>query len=100
MRIATTILSLDWKKAVNTYIPTESPVVRLISEGRDYFGRAFVVSDWYLTAYRPFRHNGEIVGMLFVGMPEKDMKQLQQIFSGKKFWVTDFRLSLIRKENI
>ncbi|NJO69670.1 MAG: hypothetical protein HC830_10645 [Bacteroidetes bacterium] len=86
LRIATTVLNLDGSRAVNTFIPNDSPVVKAIENGSDYFGRAYVVNDWYLTAYRPIKIDGNLVGMLFVGMPEKDMKTLGEILKSKKFF--------------
>ncbi|NJK95219.1 MAG: hypothetical protein HC905_10165 [Bacteroidales bacterium] len=85
LRIATTVLNLDGSRAVNTFIPNDSPVVKAIENGSDYFGRAYVVNDWYLTAYRPIKIDGNLVGMLFVGMPEKDMKTLGEILRVKSF---------------
>ena len=34
--------------------------------------RAFVVNEWYLVAYEPMKEDGRVIGMLFVGVPEKE----------------------------
>ena len=71
VRVSTNVLNLDGSRAVGTYIPNGSPVVQTIETGKVYIGRAYVVNDWYITAYEPLVHNGEIVGMLYVGDKEK-----------------------------
>jgi two-component system NtrC family sensor kinase len=41
-------------------------------------GRAYVVKDWYITAYDPLRdHDGRVVGMLYVGTLEKPYVDLR-----------------------
>jgi two-component system NtrC family sensor kinase len=43
----------------------------VIVEGAPWIGRAFVVNDWYITAYEPIKSlKGDIIGMLYVGMLE------------------------------
>lgn len=92
VRIATTVKTKDGKRAVLTFIPAinpngeKNPVVSKILTGEEYFGRAFVVDQWYLTAYSPLRSNsGEIVGLIYVGIPQKiiEDKLRQTIYSIK-----------------
>ena len=78
IRIATSIIDADGKRAIGTYIPSKMPdgssseIIDKINRGERYMGRAFVVNAWYITAYEPIRSdNGEITGMLFVGLPEE-----------------------------
>jgi two-component system, NtrC family, sensor kinase len=43
----------------------------VIEKGLSWSQRAFVVDDWYITAYEPIRDiEGKVVGMLYVGMLE------------------------------
>ena len=43
----------------------------VIERGLPWIQRAFVVDDWYITAYEPIRDiQGQIVGMLYVGILE------------------------------
>ena len=45
---------------------------RCSSRGETWRGRAFVVQDWYLSAYAPIRDfSGATVGMLYVGVLER-----------------------------
>lgn len=90
VRIATTVKKADGTRAVGTYIPDNSPVVQSIEKGISYSGRAFVVDDWYTTSYHPLKYKGNIVGMIFVGTPEKDIKGLINIFNSKKYLKSGF----------
>ncbi len=84
-RISTSVFKADGSRATNTFIPDDSPVVKAIEQGNDYNGRAIVIGDWYLTSYRPLKIANEIIGILFVGMPEKDMKNIKELFSQKRY---------------
>lgn len=86
IRISTNVKNSDGSRAAGTFIPSDSPVAQAIDKGQTYTGRAWVVDDWYLTAYEPIKVNGEIKGMLFVGMPEKDLTHIQSLFNKKKFF--------------
>ncbi len=79
IRISTNVLNLDGTRALNTFIPNSSPVIQSIEKGETYYGRAFVVNDWYITAYEPIVRHGEIIGMLYVGNHEKDLDKLRSI---------------------
>ena len=85
LRISTNVVKADGTRAVGTYIPSSSPVAKAIEKGENYNGRAFVVDDWYLTSYHPIRIDGKIEGMLFVGMPEKDVMGIKEVFKSKKY---------------
>lgn len=86
LRIATNVLKNDGQRAVGTYIPNSSEVVQTIEKGQTYYGRAYVVNDWYLTAYQPIQINGNIKGMLYVGVKEKDYQFLKNVFSNKSYF--------------
>lgn len=86
LRISTNVKKLDGSRAVGTYIPNSSPVIQTIEKGETFRGRAFVVNDWYLTAYEPIYVNGEIKGILYVGVKEKDYAVLKAIFKDKSYY--------------
>ncbi|HEU6438082.1 MAG TPA: Cache 3/Cache 2 fusion domain-containing protein [Nitratidesulfovibrio sp.] len=70
VRIATNVRTTDGQRAVGTYIPEDSPVYKAVMGGQTYTGRAFVVNDWYITAYKPVRdEDGTIIAVIFVGRP-------------------------------
>lgn len=85
MRISTNVTDAKGNRAIGTYIPNSSQVVKTVLTGKTYTGRAFVVDDWYLTAYSPIIINGKVEGMLYVGQREKDLNNLEGLFHTKSF---------------
>jgi len=68
LRVATTVKKENGERAVGTYIPSDSPVYSAVTRGEVFKGKAFVVNDWYLTAYAPLRGaQGQIIGAIYVG---------------------------------
>ena len=85
LRVCTNVEQLDGSRAVGTYIPSvnpdgkPNPVISKVLEGKTYTGRAYVVNDWYLTAYEPLRDgNDKIVGILYVGVKQESIPELRQ----------------------
>ncbi|KPJ48262.1 hypothetical protein AMJ40_07810 [candidate division TA06 bacterium DG_26] len=78
LRISTNVRDREGGRAIGTRVSREV-YERVVLEGKPWFGRAFVVNDWYITAYEPIRDvTGSIVGILYVGVLEKkyaDMKK-------------------------
>jgi AraC-like DNA-binding protein len=83
LRIATNVTTIEDKRAVNTFIPLDSPVVQTILRGETYRGSAFVVNNWHATAYDPIWIDGKIEGMLYVGLIEYLPRLNQRISSVK-----------------
>ncbi len=70
VRIATNVLGEDGSRAIGTRVSKAVEEV-VLGQGLPYRDRAFVVSDWYLTAYDPVRDpDGNVVGILYVGLLE------------------------------
>ncbi|MFN2359068.1 MAG: methyl-accepting chemotaxis protein [Desulfotignum sp.] len=68
LRISTNVRKTDGERATGTYIPSTSPVYQTIMNGQVFRGKAFVVNDWYLTAYKPLKNaEGQIIGAIYVG---------------------------------
>jgi len=71
LRIATNVLDNQGGRAVGTRVSREVKEA-VLDRGETYVGRAFVVTAWYITAYRPIPDvAGKTVGMLYVGMLER-----------------------------
>jgi PAS domain S-box-containing protein len=77
LRISTNVLKSDSTRATGTFIPNNSPVIKTIEKGKTYIGRAYVVNDWYATAYEPIFKDNQLVGILYVGNKEKDIKEIR-----------------------
>nr|WP_321451181.1 Cache 3/Cache 2 fusion domain-containing protein [uncultured Carboxylicivirga sp.] len=86
LRIATNVRKSDGTRAVATFIPNTSEVIKTIEQGKKYYGRSFVIDDWCLTAYEPIKINGEIKAMLYVGVKEKEYDFLKSKFSSRKYF--------------
>ncbi len=75
VRIATNVRLFGSQRALGTRV---SQAVRdqVLGQGRSWRDRAFVVSDWYISAYEPIRDSfGRPVGMLYVGYLEAPFRQ-------------------------
>ncbi len=86
LRISTNVKKLDGSRAVGTFIPNSSPVAQKINNGEEFYGRAFVVNAWYLTGYSPIYIDGEVQGIIYFGVLEKDLKGLKEMFHAKKYF--------------
>ncbi len=78
VRISTNVRLFEGRRALGTRV---SAAVRsaVMDEGRTWLDSAFVVNDWYISAYEPLVDSyGKRVGMLYVGF-------LQKPFSDAKF---------------
>ena len=78
VRISTNVMTAEGKRAIGTRVSAEVDE-RVLGQGQLWVERAFVVNDWYVTAYEPIRNiSGDVVGILYVGMLERkftDMKR-------------------------
>jgi two-component system, NtrC family, sensor kinase len=78
IRISTNVLTQDGKRAIGTRV---SPKVNqdVLLQGKRWAARAFVVSNWYISAYEPIEDiNGFRVGMLYVGVLEEKYSGIQR----------------------
>ena len=81
VRIATNVLSHEGELAIGTRV-SEAVYNKVVNQGADWIDRAFVVDQWYLTAYEPLRdYKGNIIGILYVGILEQPFNdRKQQLF--------------------
>ncbi len=71
VRISTNVQAADGTRAIGTRASAEV-ADEVLSRGGTWRGRAFVVRDWYLSAYAPIRDlTGATIGMLYVGVLEQ-----------------------------
>ena len=89
LRVATNVEKLDGTRAIGTYIPRTNPdgkanpVVDTIMRGETFYGRAYVVNAWYITAYEPILNDGgDIVGILYVGIEQENVASLRSGIKG------------------
>lgn len=71
VRISTNVRNTDGSRAIGTRV-SEEVYNQVVQEGESWIGRAYVVNDWYITAYEPIRNvNNDIIGILYVGILEQ-----------------------------
>jgi len=76
VRIATNVLDETGQRAIGTVV-SETVYNKVLREGQSWLDRAFVVTDWYLTAYEPLKNiNNQTIGMLYVGTLEAPFRDL------------------------
>ena len=85
LRVATTIRTLNGKRAAGTFIPAvnpnghSNPVVASILQGKTYCGNAFVVNAWYVSEYTPlFDRRHRVIGALYAGFKQEQVTALRQ----------------------
>jgi len=88
VRVATNVMTEQGERAIGTRV---SDAVRAVTldRGEPYRARAFVVNDWYLTAYEPLRDpDGAVLGMLYVGVLENKYLAYQARLSRQLVGIT------------
>lgn len=78
VRISTNVKDQDGERAIGTRI-AEDVYQRVMIEQKPWIGRAYVVNDWYITAYEPIwdiQHNA--IGILYVGILEQKYTDMQK----------------------
>lgn len=76
-RIATNVTLLNGNRAIGTRV---SQVVydKVLENNLNWYDRAFVVTDWYLSAYDPIHDiEGKVIGILYVGVLAKRYDDLK-----------------------
>ena len=70
LRIATSIRLRSGDRAYGTRVSEEVANI-VLDQSERYLGRAYIIDDWYLTAYEPIHDiHDNVVGILYVGIPE------------------------------
>jgi two-component system NtrC family sensor kinase len=77
LRIATNVVQEDGRRAIGTRLSQEV-YERVLEQGLPWIGRAFVVHDWYISAYEPIKNiEGRIIGALYVGILEEKFMDMR-----------------------
>ncbi|WP_158372907.1 Cache 3/Cache 2 fusion domain-containing protein [Cellulosimicrobium cellulans] len=79
LRVATSVTNADGARVIGTAIGatgadgTPNAVVASLLAGQPYYGTATVVGQPYVTAYAPLMAGDDVVGALFVGVPQTEV---------------------------
>jgi two-component system NtrC family sensor kinase len=71
LRVSTNVLRTDGTRAIGTRVSQEV-YEQVLVKGLPWIDRAFVVNNWYISAYEPIRDvKHKIIGILYVGILEE-----------------------------
>jgi len=77
LRISTNVTTKEGERAVGTRIAADVGE-QVLAKGKPWIERAFVVKDWYFTAYEPIKDiEGRIIGILYVGILEAKFMDME-----------------------
>ncbi len=76
VRISTNVLREDGSRAIGSRV-SEEVYNHVLRQGETWVGSAWVVNDWYISAYAPIDDiDGKPVGMLYVGVLERRFRDV------------------------
>jgi two-component system, NtrC family, sensor kinase len=77
-RVATTVKLPGGNRAIGTRV-SETVYDKVLENNLNYYDRAFVVNDWYLSAYDPLHDlEGKVIGILYVGVLARQYDDLKR----------------------
>ncbi len=78
VRVSTNVRNEDGTRAIGTRV-SEDVYNQVIRKGERWIGRAYVVNNWYITAYEPIRNSrNSIIGILYVGVLEQKYLDIER----------------------
>ena len=78
VRITTNVKNKDGSRAIGTRV-SEEVYNHVVLEGEPWIDRAYVVNNWYITAYEPIRDvYDRIIGILYVGVLEQKYNDIRR----------------------
>ncbi len=78
LRISTNVKYEDGRRAIGTRV-SEEVYNQVIVQGEPWIDRAYVVNNWYITAYEPIKDvDEEIIGILYVGVLEQKYSDIKR----------------------
>jgi methyl-accepting chemotaxis protein len=99
LRVATSVTNDEGNRVIGTAIGatgadgTPNAVVASLLAGEAYYGTALVVGQPFVTAYAPLMAGEEVVGALFVGVPQSEVDEplraaLAEVTVGEQGYLT------------
>jgi len=71
-RITTNVLKEDGTRAVGTMLGKDSAAYPAVSAGKSYLGNALILGKEYAASYEPLVVEGNVVGILFIGVSQAE----------------------------
>ncbi len=95
LRVATTVIDRDGRRAIGTFIPAvdpdgqPNPVLSTVLRAETYRGRARVLDAWYIAGYEPILDAaGHVTGMLFIGLRQDSLEGIRTGVAASRFGET------------
>jgi two-component system NtrC family sensor kinase len=83
LRVSTNVQDESGQRAIGTRVSQEV-FDKVLLAGQEFKDPAYVVNQWYITRYKPlYDHEGQIVGMLYVGAQQAAFQRLLDSFRGE-----------------
>lgn len=83
VRIATNVMLDPGTRAIGTRV-SQAVYETVVKRGERFANRAFVVNDWYLSAYDPIRDpDNRVIGILYVGLLEKKYMEFKSSLAAR-----------------
>ena len=77
VRISTNVKNNDGSRAISTHV-SEEVYNQVVIKGKPWEARAYVVNDWYISAYEPITNiHYQVIGMLYVGLLEQKYSDIK-----------------------
>lgn len=77
LRVSTNVKREDGRRAIGTRVSKEV-YEQVLEKGQPWIDRAFVVNNWYISAYEPIKNTkGDIIGVLYVGVLEEKFTDMR-----------------------
>ncbi|UCH51866.1 MAG: cache domain-containing protein [Chloroflexota bacterium] len=77
LRISTNVMKEGGSRAIGTRV-SEEVYDQVLLKGQPWIDRAFVVNNWYISAYEPIKNiKGNIIGILYVGILEQKFTDMR-----------------------
>jgi two-component system NtrC family sensor kinase len=83
LRVSTNVLDENGVRALGTRV-SQAVYDPVLVNNQTYFGRVFVVNNWYIGKYQPLRdHRNHVIGMLYVGARDATFRNLLDNFTNR-----------------
>jgi two-component system NtrC family sensor kinase len=77
VRIATSVMDGSGNRATGTLM-SAAVAADVLERGKRWSERAFVLNDWFISAYEPiYDPDNTVIGALYVGMPEQPLMKMR-----------------------
>ncbi|MDD2516299.1 MAG: methyl-accepting chemotaxis protein [Candidatus Gracilibacteria bacterium] len=70
IRVVTSVTKDDGSRATGTPLGKESSAYSTLQKGEIFVGEANILNKPHFAAYRPIREDGQVIGILFIGVPK------------------------------